>query len=60
MYEGTAKYALRGETLVNIGPRYKVTGGHKTIDPAFRWAVKVFLDHALKQWNAFVEEKFGE
>jgi len=26
----------------------------------FQRAPKVFLDHALRQWDAFVEEKFGE
>lgn len=60
MHEGTAKYALRGETLVNIGPLSEVTGGRKTIDPAFGRAPKAFLDYALQQWNAFAAEKFGE
>jgi hypothetical protein len=55
MHEGKAKYAIRGETLV-----YKGLGGHKTIDPSFYRAPKAFLDHAFQQWNAFVEEKFGE
>lgn len=60
MHEGKAKYALRGETLVPTeAPDIKL-GGQKTIDPAFRRAPKVFRDYALQQWNAFVEEKFGE
>ena len=63
MHEGKAKYALRGETLVNIGqleggPPRKIGGKH-TVDPAFNRAPKVFLNHALQQWNAFVEERFG-
>jgi hypothetical protein len=60
MHEGKAKYALRGETSVPTGDPDKKFGGQKTIDPAFRRAPKVFLDHALQQWNAFVTEKFGE
>jgi len=60
MHEGKAKYALRGKTLVRIGGPDEKVGGQKTVDPAFERAPKVFLDHALQQWNAFVEEKFGE
>lgn len=60
MHEGKEKYALRGETLVRVGGPEEKLGGQKTIDPAFRRAPKVFLDYALQQWNAFVEEKFGE
>ncbi len=66
MHEGTMKYALRGETMVrrdfppNPDGTPGKTGGQKTVDPAFRRAPKVFLDHALQQWNIFVEEKFGE
>lgn len=60
MHEGKAKYALRWETRVRIGGPDEKVGGQKTIDPAFRQAPKVFLDYALQQWNAFVEEKFNE
>jgi len=60
MHEGKAKYALRGETMVPTTDPEKKLGGQKAIDPAFRRAPKAFLDHALQQWNAFVEEKFGE
>ncbi|MBU4354676.1 MAG: hypothetical protein KJ822_04950 [Proteobacteria bacterium] len=60
MHEGKEKYALRGETLVPTGDPDKKLGGQKAIDPAFGRAPKVFLDHALQQWNTFVEEKFGE
>ena len=60
MHEGKVKYALRGETLVPTGDPNKKLGGHKAIDPAFHRAPKAFLDHALQQWNAFAEEKFGE
>jgi hypothetical protein len=59
MHEGKEKYALRGETSVPTGDPDKKLGGQKTIDPAFRRAPKAFLDHALQQWNAFAEEKFG-
>lgn len=60
MHEGKEKYALRGETLVPTADPNQKLGGQKTIDPAFGRAPRVFLDHALQQWNAFVEEKFGE
>jgi hypothetical protein len=60
MHEGKAKYVLRGKTLVPTGDPDKKLGGQKAIDPAFGRAPKVFLDHALQQWNGFVEEKFGE
>jgi hypothetical protein len=60
MHEGKAKYALRGETLIPTGDPNKKLGGQKAIDPAFRRAPKVFLDHALLQWDALVEEKFAE
>lgn len=60
MHEGKAKYAIRGKTRVRIGGPDEKVGGQQTVDPAFDRAPKVFLDHALQQWNAFVEEKFGE
>jgi len=60
MHEGKAKYALRGETMVPTTDPEKKLGGQKAIDPAFHRAPKAFLDHALQQWNAFAEEKFGE
>ncbi len=60
MHQGKEKYALRGETLVPTADPDKKPGGQKIIAPAFGLAPKVFLDHALHQWNAFVEEKFGE
>jgi hypothetical protein len=63
MHEGQAKYALRGETMVPSikpdGTPGKI-GGQKSIDPAFRRAPKVLLDYVLRQWDAFVEEKFGD
>jgi len=60
MHEGKAKYALRGETLVPTEVPDNKLGGQKSIDSGFQRAPKVFLDHALRQWDAFVEEKFGE
>jgi hypothetical protein len=60
MHEGKAKYAIRGETMVPTANPQQKLGGRKIIDPAFHHAPKVFLDHALQQWHAFVEEKFGE
>ena len=60
MHEGEVKYAIRGKTMVPTTDPGKKLGGQKTIDPAFHRAPKAFLDYALQQWNAFVEEKFGE
>ena len=62
MHEGQAKYALRGETLVNVGAPPgggpdRIIGGLNTIDPAFHRAPKVFLGHALKQWKSFEKDK---
>ncbi len=64
MHEGPAKYALRGETLVNVGAPPgggpdRMVGGLNKIDPAFRRAPKVFLDHALKQWKTYEKDTFG-
>lgn len=56
MHEGKAKYVLRGETMVPATDPGKKLGGQKTVDTAFSLAPKVFLDHALQQWKAFVEE----
>jgi hypothetical protein len=60
MHEGKAKYAIRGETMVPTTVPEKKLGGQKTMDPAFGRAPRVFLNHALQQWNTFAEEKFGE
>lgn len=62
MHEGKAKYAIRGETIVLLttDPKIIKDGGQKIIDAGFRRGPKVFLDHALQQWNTFVEERFGE
>ncbi len=59
MHEGQKKYAIRGDTVVTVGPGEKM-GGTKKIDPAFAKAPKVFQDFAVKRWQALVEEKFGE
>lgn len=60
LHEGKAKYAIRGKTRVRLGGPDEKVGGQKTVDSSFDRAPKAFLDHALQQWNAFVEEKFGE
>jgi hypothetical protein len=62
MHEGKAKYALRGETLVNVGAPPgggpdRIIGGLNTIDPAFRSAPKTFLDYTLQQWKIFEKDK---
>ncbi len=49
MYEGTAKYALRGETLVDIGNGEKA-GGSYELDPALKNGPAVFSDHLKARW----------
>jgi hypothetical protein len=58
MHEGPKKYAIRGETVVTVGPNEKM-GGTKKIDPAFATAPRVFKEFAIKRWLTFVEEKFN-
>jgi hypothetical protein len=57
MHEGKKKYAIRGETIVTVGPGEKM-GGRKRIDPAFAKAPRIFKHYAVKRWQALVEEKF--
>jgi hypothetical protein len=49
MYEGTAKYAMRGETVVDIGGGEKVGGTH-AIDPTIKDAPPSFANHLEGRW----------
>jgi hypothetical protein len=57
MYEGKAKYALRGETRTKVGEEESgksiEEGGSHQEDPAFEKAPPVFLEHAKAQWELF-------
>jgi hypothetical protein len=53
LYEGAAKYALRGETKERVGEK-EFAGGTFTPDPAFEKAPRPFLEFAKAQWNALV------
>lgn len=53
MYEGTTKYALRGETKERVGEN-EFAGGAFTADPAFDQAPGPFLDFAKAQWKALI------
>jgi len=59
MHEGKEKYAIRGKTMVPTADPQRKIGGQKAIDAGFQRAPRAFLDYALQQWQAFVEEKFG-
>jgi hypothetical protein len=53
MYEGNDKYAIRGTNIVSP-PEYRSEyEGVTNIDPSFKEAPKVFLDHAMKMWERF-------
>lgn len=55
LYEGSAKYALRGETREQVGEQEWVGGAFKA-DPAFEQAPGAFLEFARKQWQRHVVE----
>ncbi len=52
MLEGGAKYALRGDSRVDLGGG-ETEGG--TFKPDFKKAPRGFLEHATKVWNRHVE-----
>ena len=57
MYEGKAKYALRGQTRSKVGEEGGKSieeGGSHEVDPAFGKAPPAFLEHAKAQWDLFV------
>ena len=51
MYEGLAKYAIRGSTILQFPEGRE--GGQKSVDPSFNKAPKALLDHANKRWEMF-------
>ena len=53
MYEGTTKYAVRGETIVDIGSGEKVDGGYE-LDPALKNAPAAFAEHLKARWAELI------
>jgi len=53
MYEGTTKYAMRGETSVDTGSRYE--GGKYNFDGNFKNGPASFRRFAQKLWNDNIE-----
>jgi len=56
MYEGTQKYALRGENKVKFSEN-EIYGGEYKFDHAFKGAPNKFREFALKIWNNNVLQK---
>jgi hypothetical protein len=50
MYEGKQKYAMRGQTKVQIS-EHDYFGGNYTLDPAFQKAPKAFRDFGDALWK---------
>jgi len=50
MYEGKQKFAIRGETVVNL-PDQPVYGGSMKIDISFKSAPRTFEQFAVQQWQ---------
>jgi hypothetical protein len=59
MYEGTRKYAMRGETRIKL-PGAAPYGGTYVFDAAFKTASAAFRTYATELWNKNVLEKFGK
>lgn len=55
MYEGTAKYALRGETKERVGEA-EYAGGDYVVDPSFEQAPPQFVEFAKAQWKTLIVE----
>jgi hypothetical protein len=53
MYEGKQKYAMRGQTKVQIS-EHDYFGGNYTMDPAFQKASRTFQDFGAALWKKFV------
>jgi hypothetical protein len=56
MYEGTTKYALRGDTRERVSEK-DFMGGSFTVDPAFEKAPAKFLTFAKQQWKALIVDR---
>jgi hypothetical protein len=63
MYENKTKYALRGETRIDLegeeeGYASIHEGGKYEIDKSFKSAPGGFLDFAKSHWQKYMSEKF--
>jgi hypothetical protein len=50
MYEGTNKYAMRGQNKVQLS-EHEFYGGDYTFDRAFKQSPKVFKEFAIDLWE---------
>jgi hypothetical protein len=57
MYEGVQKFAMRGETRVQVSEKEYIGGSYK-FDKAFTDAPPSFRDFAVKLWNKNVVQTF--
>jgi hypothetical protein len=58
MYEGTNKYAIRGNTIIIFKQSGEKYGGDKRIDAAFTKATPALLKFANSQWDKFGTFKY--
>ncbi len=58
LYEGSTKYALRGESRERVG-EHELAGGDFKVDPAFEQAPRPFVEFAKAQWKTLVVEAAG-
>jgi hypothetical protein len=56
MYEGTQKYAIRGEELMLL--QKDTIGGRWKADTAFSKAPKAFLSYAVERWEKFGKQQY--
>ncbi|HTH30338.1 MAG TPA: hypothetical protein VL946_03260 [Lacibacter sp.] len=56
MYEGTQKYAIRGEELMLL--QKDTVGGNWKADTAFSKAPKAFLSYAIEHWQKFGKQQY--
>jgi hypothetical protein len=56
MYEGTQKYAIRGEELMLL--QKDTLGGSWKADTAFSKAPKAFLSYAVERWEKFGKQQY--
>lgn len=59
LYEGTKKYAMRGESKIKL-PDTAPYGGKYIFDSAFKTAPAAFRNYAIMLWNKNVLEKYGQ
>lgn len=58
LYEGSTKYAARGETREQVGEA-EYAGGDFVLDPSFEQAPRSFAEFVRFQWKALVVEQAG-